>query len=217
MTKFCKLCNLEKDISEFGTKQRKLKSSIKIYPSIYCKSCCALKTKLYRLTHKTKQNDIPKKKWLSNNLSKRKQYEKQYYLKNIDKFKQRSKINKKSRKAYKKKKLQDPIFRLRSNISNAVYKALKSKSNKSILKYLDYSINDLKYHLESQFDSNMNWSNYGSYWHLDHIIPQSDLPYFSMDDNNFKLCWALTNLRPLEANQNRKDGATRIRHAKNLL
>lgn len=72
----------------------------------------------------------------------------------------------------------------------------------------------------------MNWNNQGTYnvqtwdsndsttwtWQLDHIIPQSDLPYISMEDNNFKKCWSLNNLRPLSAKQNLLDGATRIRH-----
>ena len=51
-------------------------------------------------------------------------------------------------------------------------------------------------------------------WHIDHIIPQSLLPYSSMEDDNFKKCWALSNLRPLSAKQNLLDGANRIRHKK---
>jgi hypothetical protein len=74
----------------------------------------------------------------------------------------------------------------------------------------------------------MNWNNQGVYrpslwddsdsstwvWQLDHILPQSDLPYTSMEDDNFKKCWALSNLRPLSAKQNLLDGATKIRHKK---
>lgn len=59
---------------------------------------------------------------------------------------------------------------------------------------------------EKQFDSNMNWSNYGKYWHIDHIYPQSLLPYTSMTDENFKKCWALDNLQPLEKIANIKKG-----------
>ena len=49
-------------------------------------------------------------------------------------------------------------------------------------------------------------------WQIDHIIPQSDLPYTSMTDYNFRRCWALENLRPFSAKQNQLDGVTRIRH-----
>jgi len=89
-----------------------------------------------------------------------------------------------------------------------------SKKGSSVLYYLGYSIQELKKHLEYQFDPNMTWNNYGTYWHIDHIIPQSDLPYRSMEDDNFKKCWALSNLRPLEAIQNMRDGAKRTRHQK---
>ena len=72
----------------------------------------------------------------------------------------------------------------------------------------------------------MNWNNHGLYrkniwddndpltwtWQLDHIIPHSVLPYKSMEDENFKKAWALSNLRPLSAKQNLLDDATKIRH-----
>jgi hypothetical protein len=60
--------------------------------------------------------------------------------------------------------------------------------------------------LESKFDDKMSWDNYGSYWHIDHIIPQSKLLYNSMEDENFKKCWDLQNLQPLEATANMKKG-----------
>ena len=101
-----------------------------------------------------------------------------------------------------------------------------SKNGESIMKHLLYTINELKQHLEFQFEPWMNWNNQGRYipenwddndentwkWQLDHIIPQSDLPYSSMEDDNFKKCWSLNNLRPYSAKQNLLDGVNRIRH-----
>jgi 5-methylcytosine-specific restriction endonuclease McrA len=72
----------------------------------------------------------------------------------------------------------------------------------------------------------MNWNNHGKYnaktwddndpstwtWQVDHIIPRSDLPYTSMEDDNFKKCWSLDNLRPLSAKQNIIEGSQKIRH-----
>jgi hypothetical protein len=77
-----------------------------------------------------------------------------------------------------------------------------TKHRKSCLQYLDYSIEQLKNHIEAQFESWMNWNNRGTYiadhwddndpttwtWQLDHIIPQSELPYSSMEDENFRIC-----------------------------
>jgi len=192
--KICSNCNVEKNATEFVQKK-------------VCKSCVNSKSKKY------------KEKWLANNKNKRKEYERQYYLKNIVKFKIKSKTTrfKESKRIYKKnRRNNDVLFKIRENVSNAIFKALKrgktNKAGKSILQSLNYSIQDLKNHLEIQFDNNMFWHNYGAYWHIDHIIPQSDLPYVSMNDDNFKICWDLKNLRPLEAMQNILDGARRTRH-----
>ena len=108
--------------------------------------------------------------------------------------------------AYAKKRRQnDTEYRLRQNVSTAISIALKrsdgSKQGESIEKYLPYTIEQLKEHLESQFEPWMTWNNHGK-WHLDHITPQSKLPYASMDEPNFQKCWALENLQPLEAKEN---------------
>jgi hypothetical protein len=85
-----------------------------------------------------------------------------------------------------------------------------SKQGESILKYLPYSMDELKLHLESQFEDWMNWDNWGvvsltkKTWQIDHIIPQSKLLYDRMDHPNFFKCWSLDNLRPLEAFANIK-------------
>lgn len=66
---------------------------------------------------------------------------------------------------------------------------------------MPYTIIELKQYLELQFESRMNWDNWGIYnieiwndtdswvWQIDHIIPQSKLPFSSMKDENFKKCW----------------------------
>ena len=98
-----------------------------------------------------------------------------------------------------------------------------SKNGESCLNYLKYSVEDLKKHIEGQFQPWMTWENQGNYnfttwndndsstwtWQIDHIIPQSKLPYTSMNDENFQKCWALENLRPLSSKQNVIDGNRR--------
>lgn len=49
----------------------------------------------------------------------------------------------------------------------------------------------------------MSWNNYGTYWEVDHIIPKNLFSYLSPKDKDFKLCWSLENLRPLERNKNK--------------
>ena len=48
----------------------------------------------------------------------------------------------------------------------------------------------------------MNWDNHGTYWHIDHIKPKSWFKYDSAEHPEFKQCWSLENLQPLEAEKN---------------
>ena len=94
---------------------------------------------------------------------------------------------------------------LRTNISSGIYKALTrnagGKDGESVLKYIPYTIPELKNHLEGLFIEGMSWENYGE-WHIDHIYPQSKLPYDNMKHPNFLKAWALENLQPLWAFDN---------------
>lgn len=202
MIKNCLSCNIEKDLNKINFRICKY-SSGKPYFKARCRDCERKFAKAYASEHK-----YEKKLYDINYASNNPNYRKEYKLKN------RIKINKQNREKLKN----EPSFKLRKNCSRAINRMLKlnnsSKNSISILKYLQYSIDSLKDHLEKMFDNNMSWENYGIYWHLDHIIPQSDLIYFSMEDQNFKKCWALENLRPYPAKQNMSDGATRVRHKK---
>jgi len=124
----------------------------------------------------------------------------------------------------------DISFKLRKGVSLSINKYLKlnnsSKNNSSILNFLPYSIEELKVHIEKLFEPWMTWNNHGKYdpkswddndsstwtWNIDHIIPQSELSYVSMEDENFKKCWELSNLRPLSAKINVLEGVSRVRH-----
>ena len=96
---------------------------------------------------------------------------------------------------------------MNQNISSAIWCALKkqgSKKHSPTFELLPYNKRELREHIESQFDDKMSWDNYGTYWDLDHIYPQSLLPYESMEDENFVKCWSLDNLQPLGKKQNIK-------------
>jgi hypothetical protein len=67
---------------------------------------------------------------------------------------------------------------------------------------LPYSRLEFLEHMQSQFDEFMNWNNYGSYWHIDHIKPNNLFEYESDNDLGFQQSFALNNLRPLEKFQN---------------
>lgn len=120
--------------------------------------------------------------------------------------------------------------KLRHSVSCGVRDILRGrKKHKSILQHLPYTMEELKKYLENLFEPWMNWNNWGLYnpetwvdededtytWQIDHIIPQSELPYDSMEHPNFQKCCALENLRPLSAKQNILDGVNRKRHKNN--
>lgn len=124
--------------------------------------------------------------------------------------------------------------KIRKTISNKILFVLKiqksSKLGESCLKYLPYTIQELKQHLEKQFEPWMNWNNWGRYnsktwndqdpstwtWQIDHIVPQSMFKYTNMSDPEFISCWSITNLRPLSSKKNIIEGFNKIRHKRNI-
>ena len=135
-----------------------------------------------------------------------------YYIKNRERILLRisnnQKLNKIKRKQYMKNYVTnrvatDPKFRLRRNMTAAIQHCLINKKHKkNWLDSVGYTFNELVKHLESKFDDKMNWENYGSYWWVDHIKPKCLFIYKSPEDEEFKKCWALNNLQPLERMEN---------------
>jgi len=90
-------------------------------------------------------------------------------------------------------------------------RGLKSgaKAGRKTFDLLGYTADELRAHLEKNFEPGMTWDNHGE-WHVDHIIPLSACNYDSPDDIDFKRAWALENLRPLWAEENLKKNAKLI-------
>lgn len=174
----------------------------------------------------------------------KKEYDSKYYIKNKDKFKEykkeynkknKEKIAIRARNNIKKARANNIGFRLKGNIARSIVRNLKnkgfSKNKKSTLKYLGCSKYELQEHFKTLFELWMTIENYGIYnpntwndnepttwtWQIDHIVPHSEFNYTSMEDEEFKKCWALSNLRPYSSKQNIIDGSTRVRHNKSQL
>jgi endogenous inhibitor of DNA gyrase (YacG/DUF329 family) len=113
--------------------------------------------------------------------------------------------------SYRKSYHQKPENKIRRAVSVSIHgsiiKAKGRGKGGSSFKKLGYSPKQLMNHLERQFTEEMNWENYGSFWHIDHIVPQAAMPYKSMNDKNFRAVWALSNLRPLSAVENLSKGS----------
>jgi len=176
--KKCSTCKIERPFELFG-KSKRYKDGFKSQ----CKICTREYAAKYRKENKQKTLD----------------YAAEYRRQNKEK-------NQKKKAEYQRNRRQtDPAYKMRNNVSVSIHKALKAREkNKtgSVWEALPYSSKQLCEHLEAQFDEHMSWDNHGSYWHVDHIYPQSLLPYDNYEDPNFQKCWALENLRPLEATMN---------------
>jgi hypothetical protein len=194
----CSKCGEKKELCKENFRWRKEANVWKRF----CRKCECDNTKLYN----------------SNNKIERKIYFKKYKKDNINK--RRETRNKSQKKRYNN----DSVFRIKDLVSKSIRCRLKfNKNGKSILNFLPYTIHQLKEHLESQFESWMNWDNWGLFniktwddndsstwvWQIDHIIPHSFFNYTSITDEEFKKCWALENLRPYSAKQNIIDGNRR--------
>ncbi len=107
----------------------------------------------------------------------------------------------------KNRKENDINYRIKCNLSTNLYHIIKYRKNFfPIKKILNYTIDELRKHLEIQFNENMDWNNYGSYWSIDHIIPQSLYNFVKEDGylnfDEIQKCYSSKNLRPLEKMKN---------------
>lgn len=239
MNKICSSCKIEKSLDRFVIHKYSNKNGETKYCFLSkCKDCRNKEARNKNSFTKSKRK-ITRAIYYKNNKSILDFKNKVYYKENkeiiINRQKEYAKNNSDKIRASKriseaKRRKNDPLYNLRKIISAQVrFHLFKNGKNKkkglSILNFLNYTLSDLKNHLEEQFEKWMTWNNYGPYnkktwddndsstwtWSLDHIIPQYKLPYTSMEDENFKRCWDLSNLRPLSAKQNLLDGVNKIR------
>lgn len=78
-----------------------------------------------------------------------------------------------------------------------------SKAGRCQERLLGYSRETLAAHLESHFTDGMTWERFfAGEIHIDHRIPVSYFRPESAESAEFRMCWSLTNLRPLWAADN---------------
>jgi len=160
--------------------------------------------KRYYESHK-EQMKASSKAWYDKNKEKRLERIREYHKENRDIA---YKAYKKWRPGYQKERLRtDPKFNLDQNVLRAVRKALKiSKKFKEQIwiAKLGYKMATLKNHLKARVPDGYTWADYiNGKLELDHVIPRYLFNYESIDDPEFKKCWALKNLRLLPSNKNK--------------
>jgi len=119
----------------------------------------------------------------------------------------RPEYNKMSRN-WKRKRLQfDLGFRILNNLRVRIKEAIhNSKKSARTRVLVGCSITYLRNYLESQFDDEMSWANYGKFgWHIDHIKPCVSFDLRKEEEQ--RECFNYTNLQPLWAKDNLRKGS----------
>lgn len=116
-------------------------------------------------------------------------------------------------KRYSKWLKKEPENKLNHRMAGELNRSLKRQNIKKNLSWeaiVGYSVNDLRKHLESLWDTSwMTWENYGNgdgKWVIDHIKPKSSFKFETIDDPEVKKCWGLENLRPYPWRKNLQKG-----------
>ena len=133
------------------------------------------------------------------------------YRRNKMKPETKEKILKNQREWDRKQKVTNPAYKIKYNIKSRLGLLLKKQKITKRERTLDYvgcSFEDLKNHLEKQFQPGMSWENRVE-WHIDHIVPVNYfIKNFDFTDINVqKKCFHYTNLRPLWKFDNLSKGA----------
>jgi predicted nucleic acid-binding Zn-ribbon protein len=83
---------------------------------------------------------------------------------------------------------------LRCSLNNNL-KNIKINKTHSVIKMMGCSSKDLAQHIEQQFLPEMNWTNHGKIWELDHILPCASFDLTVLEEQ-YK-CFHYTNFQPL--------------------
>ena len=165
------------------------KEHIAKYSKEYCKD--------YYLKNKEHMRKIAKE-WRSNNKESISRRGRKHFLENKEHIYKRTNERKKIRRK------NDPNYKLLSNLRTRLWYALKGNSKSaSTMELIGCTIDELRQHLESKFESWMTKENYGL-WHVDHIIPCASFDL--TDPKQQKICFHWSNLQPLKAIDNLKKG-----------
>lgn len=131
-------------------------------------------------------------RWRQENKERLSVLEKKWKLENSDKLREQGRARR-----------EIPENKIKANLRNRIWCALKGVcySEKS-RELIGLPLSEYMEYLECQFDENMNWENYGSYWSVDHVIPLSKFDLNSHDKR--VLAFNFRNTRPLNNYDNIK-------------
>ena len=209
---------------EISTRKKEYQQSHKEEASAYAKE--------YRQNNKEKiraggkeyyRNNKEKiKEYQQNNKEKISAYQKKYQQSHREKINahvkeyrlgHKEKINARMKEYHRNKRANDPKYRLNINISAAIRQSLKgNKGGRHWETLVRYTLTQFEKHMERLGAKIEDHGRGPGKWEIDHIIPQSVFNFTRPGDEDFKRCWALSNLRPLWGYENQAKQAKLERH-----
>lgn len=147
--------------------------------------------KKYKIANKEKIVEY-NKQWKSENKENVSAYNKKYAKEN------RETIQKRNTQREKVKRHTDSKYKMQIVIRNRFRKFYTGERKRHecvgipIEKFINW--------IEIQFTGDMNWTNHGTLWHIDHVVP---CIWFDFEiESDRKICFHWSNMRPLLAKRN---------------
>lgn len=113
---------------------------------------------------------------------------------------------KKVKREYQSRQMRESVIhKLRHVFRRAARRACEAGGNRKEYrseKYLGCTVAEAKLHIQKQFKKGMHWNNYGTAWHIDHIIPLAKWD-LTKEDQRMRAANIL-NLQPMWARDNMK-------------
>jgi len=175
--RICKRCNNERECP---------------YNKIYCRECQNLFCREYKEKNKEKIKEY-NKNYKNIHKEEIKEYNKEYNVNN------RKTIQNRQTKNNKERRTNDIKYKLTINLRNRIKKFFKGEEISSS-KYIECSIENFKSWISYQFEYDMSFENYGTLWHLDHVIPCSLFNFNNEIEKYY--CFNWSNYRPLYKEKN---------------
>lgn len=134
------------------------------------------------------------RKWRINNLRRRLEYQREYL--------KRPEVRQRRKEKWKENR-EERIMTVLGNHIRRVCKFGIKKSRRT-MEIVGCSIGFFLNHIEEQFTEGMTWDNYGTEWHIDHIVPVAWFKGLLHEVEWQRVVCHWTNLQPLWAEENRK-------------
>ena len=200
MRKICTKCGIEKDANEF-VKRSALKSGF----ASRCRKCQVnavmewnranpkKRKEAYRKWRDTHKEHVKAAHRIWSATEKKKESDRRWRRENPEKY--LASINRAAAV-----RLSTLKGRLSLRAASAIRSSLRpgTKANRHWEELVDFTVDQLRMHLEKLFKPGMTWENYGTVWHIDHKIPIAAHNFENPFDLDFRLCWSITNLQPME-------------------